>query len=124
MKITRKIALASILLIALASCKNNKNNFDASGSFEAEETIISAEAPGTIKQLDIEEGMVLQAGQTIGYIDSIQLYLKKKQLEAQLKATGKKIPNITAQTGYYNQQEAVTQSRLQNLLHEQLRLNN
>ena len=124
MKITREMALASILLIVLASCKNNKNNFDASGSFEAEETIISAEAPGTIKQLDIEEGMVLQAGQTIGYIDSIQLYLKKKQLEAQLKATGKKIPNISAQTGYYNQQEAVTQSRLQNLLHEQKRLQN
>ncbi|MEO5594974.1 MAG: HlyD family efflux transporter periplasmic adaptor subunit [Chitinophagaceae bacterium] len=124
MKITRKMALALILLIVLASCTNNKNSFDASGSFEAEETIISAEAPGTIKQLDVEEGIVLQAGQVIGYIDSIQLFLKKKQLEAQLKATGKRIPNITTQTGYYNQQEAVTQSRLNNLMHEQKRLQN
>ncbi|MEP6727730.1 MAG: HlyD family efflux transporter periplasmic adaptor subunit [Bacteroidota bacterium] len=124
MKITRKMALALILLIVLTSCTNNKNSFDASGSFEAEETIISAEAPGTIKQLDVEEGIVLQAGQVIGYIDSIQLFLKKKQLEAQLKATGKRIPNITTQTGYYNQQEAVTQSRLNNLMHEQKRLQN
>jgi HlyD family secretion protein len=34
------------------------------------------------------------------------------------------MPNITAQTGYYNQQEAVTQSRLKNLLYEQKRLQN
>ena len=124
MKPTRRMTIAAILLMAMASCKNNTNNYDASGAFEAEETIISAEAPGTIKQLDAEEGTVLQAGQVIGYIDSIQLFLKKKQLEAQLKATGKRIPNVTLQTGYYNQQEAVTQSRLNNLLHEQARIQN
>lgn len=124
MKLTRHITFAVILLTAMASCKSNKNNFDASGAFEAEETIVSAEVPGTIKQLDLEEGTVLQAGQVIGYIDSVQLFLKKKQLEAQLRATGKRIPNVGAQTGYYNQQEAVTQSRLNNLLHEQARIQN
>ncbi len=124
MRPTRQLAFAAIMLIAMASCKNNKNNFDASGAFEAEETIISAEAPGTIKQLNVEEGALLQAGQVIGYIDSVPLYLKKKQLEAQLRATGKRIPNVTAQTGYYNQQEAVIQSRLNNLLHEQTRIQN
>jgi len=124
MKPTMAITFVSILLVAISSCNNNTNAFDASGSFEAEETIISAEAPGTIKQLNAEEGTALQAGQLIGYIDSVQLYLKKKQLEAQLKATGKRIPNVSAQTGYYNQQEAVTQSRLNNLLHEQTRIQN
>ena len=124
MKLFLSIVFTSVILLELPSCKSNKNNFDASGSFEAEETIISAESPGTIKQLDAEEGMQLQAGQFIGYIDSIPLYLRKKQLEAQLRATGKRIPNITAQTGYYNQQEAVTQSRLDNLLHEQKRIQN
>ena len=124
MKPIMAITFVSILLVAISSCKNNVANFDASGSFEAEETIISAEAPGTIKQLNAEEGTALQAGQLIGYIDSVQLYLKKKQLEAQLKATGKRIPNVSAQTGYYNQQEAVTQSRLNNLLHEQTRIQN
>ena len=118
------IAFASVIMLELSSCKSNKTNFDASGSFEAEETIISAEAPGTIKQLDVEEGALLQAGQFIGYIDSVPIFLKKKQLEAQLRATGKRIPNITAQTGYYSQQEAVTQSRLDNLLHEQKRIQN
>lgn len=124
MKYTRQLTYTAILLMAITACSNNKNNFDASGAFEAEETIISAEAPGTIKALNIEEGAVLQAGQVIGYIDSVQLHLKKKQLEAQLRATGKRIPNVTVQTGYYNQQEAVTQSRLNNLLHEQTRIQN
>lgn len=117
-------SLINIGLVLLASCSSNKNNFDATGSFEAEETIISSEASGTIKQFNIEEGQMLQAGQAIGYIDSTQLFLQKKQLEAQLKATGKRLPNISAQTGFYNQQEAVTQSRLKNLLHDQQRFQN
>ena len=124
MKVFITISLAAVLVTGLASCKSDKHDFDASGSFEAEETIISAEAPGTIKQLNVEEGMQLQAGQWIGYIDSIPLFLRKKQLEAQLRATGKRIPDINAQTGFYNQQEAVTQSRLDNLLHEQKRIQN
>src|SRR5215213_7060513 len=86
------------VLLVLASCNSNKNNFDASGSFETEETIISSEAAGTIMQFDIEEGQVLQAGQIIGYIDSVQLYLKKKQLEEQIKAVLSARPDISAQT--------------------------
>jgi len=116
--------LVAIAFISLLSCNGNKSKFDASGSFEAEETIISSEVSGTIMQLNIEEGQTLQPGQFIGYIDSTQLYLKKKQLEAQLKATGRRLPNISAQTGFYDQQEAVAQSRLNNLLHEQNRTKN
>ena len=124
MKSFLKLLFGSVFLLAAASCKNDKKNFDASGSFEAEETIISSEASGTIKELNAEEGQALEAQQTIGYIDSVPLFLKKKQLEAQLKATGKRIPDVATQTGYYSQQEAVTQSRLKNLLHEQQRLEN
>lgn len=112
------------LSLFLFSCNNGEQEFDASGSFEAEETIISAEATGTILQLDIEEGKVLQKGEMVGYIDSTQLFLKKKQLLAQLKATGSRKPNISAQTGYFGQQEAATQTRLNNLMKEQKRLQN
>jgi HlyD family secretion protein len=52
------------------------------------------------------------------------LYLKKKQLEAQIKATGSKLPDIAAQTNVYKQQMAVSQVRLDNLLHEQKRIQN
>lgn len=76
----RNIIIPLLLLLGAASCNEGNNSFDASGSFEAVETIISAEANGKILQLNIEEGEELNAGQTIGYIDSTQLYLRKLQL--------------------------------------------
>lgn len=94
-------AIAGLLF---SSCNRNNTNFDASGSFEAEETIISAEANGTLKQFNIEEGQQLKAGETIGYIDSVQLYLKKKQLEAQIKAILVKKPNKSAQLAALQEQ--------------------
>jgi HlyD family secretion protein len=99
------------------ACNNNKVSFDASGSFEAEERIISSEATGTIKQFELEEGQMLQSGQTVGYIDSTQLYLKKKQLLAQTKATASRKPNVSAQL-------AALQSQLATAQKEKVRITN
>ena len=108
-------SIASALI--LVSCGNNKNHFDASGSFEAEETIISAEASGVLKLFNVAEGQTLQAGQTIGYIDSTQLYLKKKQMEAQIKAVLSGMPDE-------GKQVAVLEEQLKNAEHEQKRFAN
>ena len=116
------LLLASIAM--LSACSGNKHVYDASGTFEAIETIVSAEATGVIKQFDVEEGQTLNAGQPVGYIDSIQLSLRKKQLEAQIKATGSRVPDISAQTGYYKQQLAAMQVKFDNLKHEQTRVQN
>ena len=71
-----------VLVIILASaCGQNENKFDASGTFEAVETIISAEVNGKILDFKLSEGQQLQAGQTIGYIDTTELYLQKLQLQ-------------------------------------------
>ncbi len=113
-----------IAVIIFISCNHSKENYDASGTFESVETIISSEATGIIQAFNINEGQQLLAGDAIGFIDTAQLYLKKKQLEAQIKATGSRLPDVSAQTGYYNQQAAVTQSRLDNQLHEQNRIQN
>ncbi len=93
----KTITLVAGIATMLTACNDNKVSFDASGSFEAEETIISSEATGTIKRLEIDEGQTLEAGQNIGYIDSLQLHLKKKQLEAQVIAILGKKPNISVQ---------------------------
>src|ERR1035437_11138760 len=82
----KKIFLILSAVAALISCNNTNNQFDAAGAFESVETIVSTEASGTIKEFKIEEGQTLLPGQFIGYVDSMQLYLKKKQLEAQIKA--------------------------------------
>lgn len=86
-----------ILMLAWGSCKNEQRKSDASGSFEAEETIISAEASGMIKQFNIEEGQLLEAGQVVGFIDSTQLYLKRKQLQSQAGAYLSRKPNVSVQ---------------------------
>lgn len=110
-----------LLLLALftASCSNHEHAFDASGTFEAEETIISSELAGTIKKLNIQEGQQLKAGQYIGYIDSLQLYLKKKQLQAQIQAALSRRPNVPVQLASLQEQlraAEVEQKRISNML--------
>jgi len=95
--------LAIIAMMAL-SCTHKKIQFDASGTFEAVETIVSAEASGLITALDLEEGQPLQSGQIVGYIDSTQLYLKKRQLEAQIRAVLGKTPDAPAQLAAYQEE--------------------
>lgn len=100
----RYVLFKIMVLIILSACNNNRHSFDASGSFEAEETIISAEAQGRLKAFDIQEGQTLQPDQRIGYIDSMQLYLQKKQLEAQVIALAGKKPNIPVQLSALQEQ--------------------
>ena len=92
-----KWALLIVIYSLFVGCSGSKNDFEASGTFEAEETIISAEATGVIRQFDVEEGQELTAGQIVGYIDSTQLYLKKRQLESQIRALQGRKPNIAVQ---------------------------
>ncbi|KAA0992352.1 HlyD family secretion protein [Dyadobacter aurulentus] len=120
----KTIVYLSLIVTLLASCGPEKNVYDASGTFEAVETIVSAEATGRILKLDLKEGQQLKAGQVVGYVDSLQLHLKKKQLEAQIRATGSRVPDIAAQTNVYKQQIAVSEVRLDNLLHEKQRVQN
>jgi HlyD family secretion protein len=111
------IVLTSVLLIA--GCESDENRYDASGTFEAVETIVSAEATGTIQALNIHEGQVLAKGATVGYVDSTQLYLKRKQLQAQIRAVLSKRPNISTQLAALLeelQQAEREQRRVANLL--------
>lgn len=60
----------------LSACGNGTPDYDATGTFEATEVIVSAEAAGKLLNLDIEEGKWLQTGEEIGLVDTLQLYLK------------------------------------------------
>ncbi|KAF2333990.1 HlyD family secretion protein [Flavobacterium nitrogenifigens] len=96
----KKIKLLYFLIpaIFMFSCNNKENDFDASGSFEAVETILSAEANGQILQLNVEEGQQLEAGQKVGFIDSTQLAINKMQLRQNEKAILSGRPQIQIQT--------------------------
>ncbi|MDR1876674.1 MAG: HlyD family efflux transporter periplasmic adaptor subunit, partial [Flavobacteriaceae bacterium] len=79
------------------SCDSNKSEHDASGTFEATEIIVSSEASGKLESFNLTEGTVLDKGQYVGYVDSTQLYLKKLQLQAAIKAIQVKRPDISVQ---------------------------
>ncbi|MBL7841834.1 MAG: HlyD family efflux transporter periplasmic adaptor subunit [Cyclobacteriaceae bacterium] len=111
--------LIIILAAFVAGCAGGEIKYDASGTFEAVETIVSAEANGIIKRFTIEEGQELKANQVVGYVDSVQLYLKKKQLEAQIAAVLSKKPNIATQIASLQEQLRQAQreqTRVENLL--------
>lgn len=74
---TNKYILLAATLLGLSSCGNKRGDYDASGTFEATEVIVSSEANGKIMQFNIEEGQLLKAGEEVGCIDTLQLYLKR-----------------------------------------------
>lgn len=120
----KKIILSAFTVLSLVACNNGNGRHDASGTFETTESIISAEANGVIKEFIIEEGQTLNTGQYVGYIDSTQLYLKKKQLESQVKSLLGKTPDVATQTNAYKKQLAVAQTRLAAQLVEKKRVEN
>lgn len=106
-------------VIGLAGCQQNENQADAYGNFEAVERIISAEANGKLMTLSLEEGQKLTAGQVIGYVDTTQLYLKKQQVRAAIRAVLSKRQNVDTQTRVFEEQKANLQreiSRVEKLL--------
>jgi HlyD family secretion protein len=80
MKKHQYILGVSIMVLSLFSCGKDNGKADGYGNFEATETTISAENNGKLIQFNVDEGNQLKKGQFIGYIDTIQLALKKEQL--------------------------------------------
>ena len=109
------LALTTILF----SCSNGNGDFDATGTFESEEVIVSTEAMGKLLLFDVEEGMVLKKDQVVGLVDTTQLHLKKKQLESTIKSVLSKQPDIPTQLAAIQEQIATAErekSRIENLL--------
>lgn len=80
MKTLIKILVITFLSVSISSCNSNSELADGYGNFEAIETTISAESNGKLIEFTIEEGQVLKKDALIGYIDTIQLALRKEQL--------------------------------------------
>ena len=51
-----KIGVWGVALLLVSACGNRLPDYDATGTFEATEVIVSAEASGKILQLKVEEG--------------------------------------------------------------------
>lgn len=108
--ILHQMILAFGLMLAFAACNSTNGVFDASGTFETREILVSAEATGKIMQFNLHEGMELDSGQIIGIIDTMQLVLKKQQLDANIKALQSRRPDIGKQLAGIEQQIATALS--------------
>jgi len=118
MKRLNSYTLIATALLSLAACNRGDGDFDATGTFEATEILVSSEANGKIMELNIEEGDRLDAGALVGYVDSTQLYLKKMQLSAGLRSVDIRKPDIRKQIAALEQQIATarTEQRMENLV--------
>jgi len=92
------------LLLFLSACNDKNSKYDASGVFEATEIIISSQANGELMEFKIAEGQDVEAGKKLGYIDTIQLHLKKMQLLANMKAVDSRQYNVSRQIASIQQQ--------------------
>ena len=118
MKSMKLIGTFSLLLIT-AACGSGMPDYDATGTFETTEVLVSSEVSGKLLWLDVEEGTVLEAGQQVGVVDTVQLYLRKKQLEASVKSVEGQLPDILKQVAALKEEIATAERekrRVENLL--------
>ncbi len=107
--------LVPALLSTLLACSNQEDQADAYGNFEAIEVMISAEAQGRILSFNPLEGAKLDKGQVVVVIDTVQLHLKRVQLESGVASFGPKISTLDAQVN-------ANQVQLKNLEREEKRI--
>jgi HlyD family secretion protein len=112
------------LIVVAASCSQKKIDTDASGVFESDEVIVSAEQNGKILSFPIQEGDTLAKGAKIGNIDMSNTILQKQQVQATIAALHDKTTNPLPQTELVERQLAVQESQLVQQLRERTRTEN
>ncbi|MCF6407366.1 HlyD family efflux transporter periplasmic adaptor subunit [Chitinophaga filiformis] len=111
----------SVLICLLAACSGSETEADASGNFEADEVIVSAQQNGQLLSFTVHEGDTLREGAVVGQIDVNGLALQKEQAEATINALREKTTDAQPQLALVRKQLAVQESQLKQLLHEQQR---
>lgn len=116
---TNKLFGIVIVATLSASCGSGDGDYDASGVFEATEVIVSAKGTGEIVRLDIQEGQNVAAGAPVGFIDTLQLHLRKMQLLANMTAVESRHYDVSRQIASIQQQIATQKTertRYENLV--------
>lgn len=108
----KNVILISTLLM-LVACGANEKEYDATGTFEATETIVSAEQSGVLLHFDVEEGNVLKQGQEVGLVDTTQVWLKIQQTSAMKAVYRSQKPDMEAQIAAIRQQLTKAQQEQQ-----------
>lgn len=121
---TIKFISAIFLFTILTGCNNGESNHDASGTFEAEEVIVSSELPGKLLSFNVQEGQVIAKDSIVGFVDAKNISLQQEQVEANIRSLNEKTANVKPQIQLLQDQIAVQQSQITNLQHEKARIEN
>ena len=100
----KKIVVLASVLTMLAACGNKENDYDATGTFEATETTVSAEQSGVLLAFNVNEGDNVEAGREIGMVDTTQIWLKIRQLGATKEVYASQKPDMEKQIAATRQQ--------------------
>ncbi|HEY9542520.1 HlyD family secretion protein [Prevotella sp.] len=99
----RHITLLAMLPL-LIGCGQGEKEYDATGTFEATEVTVSAEQTGKLLQFTVEEGHKVEAGSQLGLVDTVQLYLRARQIGATQLVYAAQRPDIAKQIAATRQQ--------------------
>jgi len=119
MKNFLKFLTLFIFFVFVTSCDLQDSLADGYGNFEATETTISAESNGKLLKFSIEEGQVLEKDAFIGYIDTVQLSLKKEQLATSKIVISSKSKGVLSQISVLKSQlktAQISKARTENLI--------
>jgi HlyD family secretion protein len=116
-----KYILATVVACIALSCSTKEFKYDASGTFEAREVMVSSEAAGLLESFDIREGNSLKQGEYLGYVDTVPLYLKKLQILTAQRAVKSRKPDVATQISATKEQIAkaeLEKTRVENLFND------
>ena len=115
------ISLVLAISITISSCDSNRNAFDASGNFEADEVLVSAQQSGQLIAYSVKEGDRLQEGTVVGQIDVQIPTLQKEQVQASISVLKEKTTSADDQVAVAKKQLSVQQAQLDHLYLERKR---
>lgn len=108
------------IVFLFSACNNTDQKYDATGTFESDEVIVSAETTGKIIRLDVQEGSTLPKDSVVGLIDPTAIELQKQQAASSVEALQQKTNDATPQVKVLQSQVEVQRAQVA-VQEEQLR---
>ena len=118
------LIIITIFLMTFSACKTGDSNADATGTFEADEVVVSSELSGKLISFTVQEGTTIAKDSVIGVVDAKNISLQQEQVEASIKALNEKTADVAPQIQLLQNQLVVQQSQIRTLQKEKNRIEN